>query len=285
MRDVGATFGGGATDYHITGADSWVDVHKGLVEVTEGEVTRNALRIEFSPNPLFAERKDTLYFTPTGGVGKAVEDTLYLTQEGRIMIVTGNPSMSLNFTPADPTELPAAGGTLAANIDISGSATGWKVIFPNSDFVTSSASSGTGDGMITLTYAENPSTTSRTAMAIFELYMGQDVVRSTIRFLAQLGRPLAIFGTSSGIAEASSSVKLFPNPSNGEVFLSLETEKKQEIQVSFFDALGTLAHRQTLEVAPKGHRIALSPKVAGGALYFVHIKGENLDELKRLVMH
>ena len=278
-RDVGTMFGGGATDYHITGADSWVDIHKGLVEVTEGEVTRNVLRIGFSPNPLHEERKDTLYFTPTGGVGKQVEDTLYLTQ----MSGENEPGIEFTFTPAVLDGLSPLGGTVMVDIDISGTGIEWILTLPTSGFVTSSAQRGTEDATIALTYAANPTSNYRSNTAIFTLTDGMRS-GSEIHILSQQGGSAGIFGTSSKAAEASSSVKLFPNPSNGEVFLSLETEKKQEVQVSFFDALGTLAHRQILEVAPNGHRIALSPKVAGGGLYFVHVKGENLDELKRLVM-
>ena len=283
----------GATDVVVTGADDWIDIPFALscegncVRCEDGNCTRSGeLLLDIRENLTNMERKDTLYFTPTGGVGKTVEDTLYIKQG----VALEAARIKVTFTPANLTELPAAGGTFTANIDISGVATDWRVVLPNSSFVTPSASSGTGDGMPTFTYAANPSAASRSVIAIFEPRINSNPVgEAIVRFFAQLGRdatpstiPSITLGTS--VAEASSPIKLFPNPSNGEVFLSVETEKKQEIQVSFFDALGTLAHRQTLEVAPNDHRIALSPKVAGGGLYFVHIKGENLDELKRLVM-
>ena len=213
--NVGAMLGGGATDYHITGADDWVHVYKSLVEVPEGEGTRSVLRMGVFYNPLPKERKDTLYFTPTGGVGKAVDDTLYLTQP------TG-PNLEFTFTPAVLDGLSPLGGTVMVDIDISGTDTEWTLNLPTSGFVTSSAQRGTEDATIALTYAANPTSNYRSNTATFSLFAMRDGMRmsegSIIYILSQQAGSAGIFGTSSGIAEASSSVKLFPNPSNGEVF-------------------------------------------------------------------
>ena len=109
----------------------------------------------------------------------------------------------------------------------------------------------------------------------------------TLHISRMMGPPLVsvAYGTPSGeTAKVSSLIKLFPNPSNKEVFLSVETEQKQGVQVSFFDALGNLVYRQDFEVTPRSNRIAFSPTVKGGALYFVHIKTKTLDDVRRLIM-
>ena len=91
-------------------------------------------------------------------------------------------------------------------------------------------------------------------------------------------------GIAEEVAEDSSPIKLFPNPSNGELSLVIEVEKRQEAHVSFFDTSGNLGYSEVFEVTPNNNRIAFSPTVPGGAMYFVHVKTENLDEVKRLIM-
>ena len=138
-QDVGATFGGGATDYHARGADNWVFIPGSPTKVLDGEMLVNELSMIIFGNPLPTERKDTIYFTPTGGVGKAVEDTLYITQLGAT-----TPSINVSFRPATLGGLPAEGGTVTANIDILGSATEWNLTLPSSTFVTPSATKWNG---------------------------------------------------------------------------------------------------------------------------------------------
>ena len=134
-------------------------------------------------------------------------------------------------------------------------------------------------------HSENTGHTPRSGNVIITT-TGEGTAVTKILTFTQMAVPLTPLGTPSGeTVKASSPINLFPNPSNGDVFLFVETEQKQEVQVSFFDALGNLAYRQDFEVTPNSNRIAFSPTVdGGGALYFVHIKGENLDEVRRLIM-
>ena len=179
--------------------------------------------------------------------------------------------------------LPATAETLNANIRIGGGATGWTAS-TTSDFLTALTPSGTGSGILRIRHSANTTASPRTGKVLVQTTGLGTEISHTLTLTQRVSSPL---GTSSGDAGGLSSpvlVDLFPNPSHGEVFLDIDTKKRQEIQVSFFDASGNLGYRQVIEVTPSDNLVGLTPKMVGGTLYFVHIKGENLDEIRRLVV-
>ena len=102
------------------------------------------------PRNMMSSRMGDLAVTTTGGTGSPKSKTLRPTQRNvstQTIALTTPPSISLG-------SLPAAGGTVEVTIDVGGSAMGWELT-ENLDFVSPNATSGAGDGTVTLTYTEN----------------------------------------------------------------------------------------------------------------------------------
>ena len=140
MIVVEVSFGGGAMGYSVptTGIGapaSWVTVpasstidEDGLIEVTIAE------------NTGAMERKDTVYFAPTGGSGTALEDTLYITQLGTVV---AGPSLTLS--PDELADVSAAGVMRKVKVTFVGDATGFTVPASGDRFGTG-LGNGSNDG-------------------------------------------------------------------------------------------------------------------------------------------
>ena len=239
--------------------------------------TDDTLTIRYDENTTIHSRRGQVAVN-TVGEGTRVSKILTF---GQLGIPTLH-ELALTTTPSALNALPSASGEVRVNINIGGYTEVWNAT-TSSDFLTLSSASGTKDANLTISYEANTGTASRTGEVLISTQgsFGESIEKTLT--LKQL------FSNALGIYEevdrTSSLTKLFPNPSKGEVFLFVKTGKKQEIQVSFFDASGNLGYRQDFEVSPNNNRIAFSPNLARGGLYFVHIKAENLDEVKRLLMH
>ena len=110
MRSVTATFTGGANGYTVpmTG----IGAPASWVTVPAMATSTGVLNITLEANTMTTERKDTVIFTPTGGMGTALDDSLFITQLG-----TASVAISVTSVPTDLSRLPAAGGRVTATID------------------------------------------------------------------------------------------------------------------------------------------------------------------------
>ena len=79
----------------------------------------------------------------------------------------------------------------------------------------------------------------------------------------------------------------YPNPSNGDIRLKIETRDTQEVQVSVYDVLGREVTRvlptTLLAWAPNELRIDLSGKPSG--VYSVEVRGDRGPIGRRLITH
>ena len=179
MIVVEVSFGGGAMGYTVptTGIGapaSWVTVpasstidEDGLIEVTIAE------------NTGAMERKDTVYFAPTGGSGTALEDTLYITQLGTVV---EGPSVTLN--PSSVDNVPAVGGTRTVNLTLGGGATGYTTSGV-ADWVTVPAMGMAGE--VSLTLDANTTTSARQSMVTFTPTGGAGTRTDATLTITQLG--------------------------------------------------------------------------------------------------
>ena len=151
------------------------------------------LNITLEANTMTTERKDTVIFTPTGGMGTALDDSLFITQLG-----TASVAISVTSMPTDLSMLAAAGGRVTATITLSGAATGWSVMLPSPAFTKSSAASGDGDGTATLTYTANTTTAVRKDTVVFSTTGGTGTARDTL-VLEQLAAAALSFGVQSSV--------------------------------------------------------------------------------------
>ena len=71
-RTLKVRFGGGASGYTATEADDWVTVPR--------TSTGGRLSITIAPNTTTSARKDTIVFTPMGGMGVSTVDSLFISQ-------------------------------------------------------------------------------------------------------------------------------------------------------------------------------------------------------------
>ena len=116
IGEIYATYSGGAMNYVATEAADWVRVAEWAV--------RGCIAVEISPNPTFVTRKDTVVFTPTGGQGVAVQDSLYISQHGCEPGPQLGPSVILETNWIDA---PATGGMHELYVTFGGGATGYRV--------------------------------------------------------------------------------------------------------------------------------------------------------------
>ena len=191
MRRVTAIFTGGANGYTVpmTG----IGAPASWVTVPAMATSTGVLNITLEANTMTTERKDTVIFTPTGGMGTALDDSLFITQLG-----TASVAISVTSMPTDLSRLPAAGGRVTATITLSGGAMGWLVMVPRSGFTTSSTPSGMGSGMLNLTYTANTTTAVRKDTVVFSTTGGTGTARDTL-VLEQLAATTLSFGVSEGV--------------------------------------------------------------------------------------
>ena len=265
--EINIDIGGASTGWRILG-NFEVEPSLGTADATATFTYRS--------NPGIASRSGTMNIVTTG-MGTTATRTLNFSQAP---ISTAH-ELTITTTPTTLSTLPATSGVVMANINIGGFTESWHAS-TNSNFFSISPSAGSRDGVMTIRYNANRGSSNRTSEIIIKTRGTHGTPIVSRLTLTQVS--LLALGIGEEIDAAASSVRLFPNPSGGEVFLDIEVPKKQEIQVSFFSTSGNLGYSRFFEVMPNNDYIAFSPKVAKDALYFVHIKGETLDEIKRLVM-
>ena len=183
--EVEVSFGGGATGYSVptTGIGapaSWVTVpasstidEDGLIEVTIAE------------NMGAMERKDTVYFAPTGGSGTALEDTLYITQLGTVV---AGPSLTLS--PDELADVSAAGIMRKVKVTFVGGAEGFTVPAMGTgsapDWVMVPTMVDAMDS-IQITIMANTASSSRTAIITFMPTGGDGTRTDATLTITQLG--------------------------------------------------------------------------------------------------
>ena len=257
MRRVTATFTGGANGYTVpmTGIGapaSWVTVPAMATSST------GVLNITLGANTMTTERKDTVIFTPTGGMGTAIDDSLFITQLG-----TASVAISVTSVPTDLSRLPAAGGRVTATITLSGGATGWLVMVPGSGFTMSSVSSGMSSGMLNLTYAANTTTAVRKDTVVFSTTGGTGTARDTL-VLEQLAAAALSFGVSEGVF---ADVRVV-NPTSDELVIY---GIAKEVGLLLRDVLGREVFSGSLPLG--GQRVPLPPLARG--VYVLVLRDEN----------
>lgn len=83
-----------------------------------------------------------------------------------------------------------------------------------------------------------------------------------------------------------SELKLFPNPSSGDIQMSLSVDENLETQMDIIDITGKAIRIENLGILPAGHnqwtikRGSLSPGV-----YFVHLRTENGTSVQRIIFN
>ena len=257
MRRVTATFTGGANGYTVpmTGIGapaSWVTVPAMATSST------GVLNITIEANTMTTERKDTVIFTPTGGMGTAIDDSLFITQLG-----TASVAISVTSVPTDLNRLPAAGGRVTATITLSGEASGWLVMVPRSGFTMSSAASGAGGGTATLTYAANTTTAVRKDTVVFSTTGGTGTARDTL-VLEQLAATTLSFSVSEGVF---ADVRVV-NPTSDELVIY---GIAKEVGLLLRDVLGREVFSGSLPLG--GQRVPLPPLARG--VYVLVLRDEN----------
>ena len=136
----------GATGFTMSGADDWVLAIR----------SRLQLRLILSQNNTNFVREDTLIFTPTGGVGEALQDTLFISQKAVPQTVALSPSAWMGVS--------HEGATQAVDVTLNGGATGFTTA--GADDWVSVPSSGMA-GALMITVAENTTTSVRTSTLTF----------------------------------------------------------------------------------------------------------------------
>ncbi len=76
------------------------------------------------------------------------------------------------------------------------------------------------------------------------------------------------------ISEKSSTLNVFPNPTDGALFADLSNREGEQLQIQIFDAQGRRVQHLTLTAAGAPQEIQLPENLSGG-LYFLEIQGEN----------
>ena len=211
-RMVMLSFGGGATGYTVAEGETWV-----MVPAT---ATGGSLTITLRANASRRERRGMVIFTPTGGEGEPVNDTLHISQLGALPM-----GSSVTLSPNRLTAIPSAGGSRTVRIALGGGATGYRVhssgIGAPASWVTVPAMA-TG-GSLTITLGMNPSRSERKDTVYFSptggmgetvddtLYLSQDAgaeisygsaegVFAEIRVVNPVSKDLIIYGLSVDVA-------------------------------------------------------------------------------------
>ena len=150
---------------------------------TSGVAGTDVLTIDYDGNTALALRTATVTLTATGGTGTAQDTVLTISQLG-----TG-PNVVVSPSTGDFGALPAAGGTIVANVALTGGATGWTAVAesgnPDGFLTFSSSTTVTGSGTLSIAYAVNAGV-ARTGTVTFTTSGGGDAVPRTVSF-TQLG--------------------------------------------------------------------------------------------------
>ena len=198
--------GGSATGWTATKTGDFI-----MLSAISGTSSDRILTITYAENT-GASRTATVTVVTTGGTGSADMHTLTLTQQA--------PPPTVSVTAIAP--LGAAAGTVTTTIDIGGSATGWTAT-KTGDFIMLSTASGTGDGMLTITYAENTGA-SRTATVTISTTGGMGSAETSLTLTQRAGvTTMERTGTLPGTGgyRISGDFKLSIN-SNGQLILTIE---------------------------------------------------------------
>ena len=169
-RTVRVTFGGGATGYTTSGAPDWVTV--------PAMATNGTLMITITGNTSRRVRRDSVIFTPTGGMGDANPDTLAISQLGVVP-----PGRSVTLDPNMLNDVPAAGGMRTVVVMLAGGATGFTTTGADA-WVTVPAMGAGGDLVVTL--AENTTTSARKDTVFFVPTGGTGEITRDSLFITQL---------------------------------------------------------------------------------------------------
>lgn len=87
------------------------------------------------------------------------------------------------------------------------------------------------------------------------------------------------------IAVSTINFELYPNPSNGEVFLKIKEEVSTNTHLSIFDATGRIVYQQTFATNSILDRLSLDLNSYKKGFYFVELKTENSSQVKKLLIH
>ena len=243
---------GGATSYTVP--TTGVGAPASWVTGISSTGMAGMLNIVVAANATTSERKDTIYFKPVGGTGTMrFDDTLTITQAAA-------PAISVSSMPTVLSMLPAAGDTVIATINISGTATGWRVMVPTSGFTTASPMSGTGNGMDTLIYAANMTNRVRRDTVVFSTTGGTGVARDTLVLIQQSP-------TSFGVADGVFADVRVVNPSSDKLIIyGLSSSARMSLR----DVSGRVVFSATL-TAGKQH-VSLPPLARG--VYLLALRNE-----------
>jgi hypothetical protein len=81
---------------------------------------------------------------------------------------------------------------------------------------------------------------------------------------------------------AEKSVTVFPNPSNGVVYVSLSGFKGKRTELRVINVIGNVVHREFLTDDETNKKIDLS-KFASG-LYYVKLQADDFSEIRKVIL-
>ena len=181
--NVDVTLLGSATHWAASEAGSNPLGFLTLVGGTRGIAGDDVLTIRYGENTGVASRNASVTLTATGGTGTAQDTVLMISQLG-----TG-PNVLVSPSTGDFDALPAAGGTIVANVALTGGATGWEAVAESTNpgnFLSVGAKDVTSVTKTqTIAYAVNAGV-ARTGTVTFTTSGGGAPVPRTVSF-TQLG--------------------------------------------------------------------------------------------------
>ena len=171
-----------------------------------------------------------------------------------------------------PISLPSDGGSADFTIGVGGSATGWIEAADTEDFLSVSPASGSDGGMLTVSYAANPSTSSRTAtITLSTIGSGTSITRTLSLTQA------AALAPTLGVSRGKGGVVLYPNPVSGRLHIG---GLQSSILVRISTLGGAIVRRATVSSANSSIDVS---DLSRGTYVVVIEKGKAVPS-KRLVI-
>ena len=92
--------------------------------------------------------------------------------------------------------------------------------------------------------------------------------------------------TFTGLQEATSaySLNIYPNPSNGQLFVEYSAQKSSVAQLEMIDMLGKVVYQKNMQLTSGRHTIRLDELNLDSGVYFLKMTDENNDQFSKKVV-
>ena len=173
---IALTLGGGATGWTAEESLGYVGLR------SPNGVASEPVVVTYGANSAFTEREVVVSITTTGPTGVPITENISFTQAGAQGITVGT-------APANLASLTATASSISVDVDLLGSATHWAAeITTGGDFLNLSGETGVeGDDVLTITYGENTTASSRTGTVTLRATGGTGATGSVVLTLTQSG--------------------------------------------------------------------------------------------------